>query len=85
MQSDNQHQQTQLARAMSAMSQSIGSELGLNGAQIIESMVYGLAMACADMASPENREVCITEASKLLLSYATQVTANTPPQSLATH
>lgn len=85
MQIDNQTQQTQLARAMSAISQGIGEELGLNGAQIIESMVYGLAMACADMTSPENRALCITEASKLLSTYATPVTVDSPLQSLATH
>lgn len=85
MKLNNQELQTYLAQAMSTMSQSIGDQFGLSGAATIEAMVYGLAMACADMTSPENRSLCITEASKLLLTYATPVTVDSPLQSLATH
>lgn len=85
MKHDTQAAQTQIARILSSMAQGVGTDAGLNGAQIVEAMVYGLAMACADMTSPENRAMCITEASKLLSSYANPVTVSTPLQSLATH
>lgn len=85
MKTDNRDQQNRLAVVLSGMAQGMGEELGLSGAETIEAMVYGLAMACADMTSPENRGLCITEASKLLLTYATPVTVDSPLQSLATH
>jgi hypothetical protein len=85
MKTDNHERQTQLARAMSAMGQTIGAEMGLSGAEIIEAMVYGLAMTCCDMTSPENRSLCVNEAAKLLSTYATPVTVTSPLQSLATH
>lgn len=85
MKPDTESIQGQLAASLCAMGQGVGASTGLTGAQIIESMVYGLAMACAEMTGPENRAMCITEAAKLLSSYADPMTVNTPLQSLATH
>lgn len=85
MKTDNRDRQTQLATAIAKIAMGLGEEIGLNGAEIIEATVYGLAMCCCDMTSPENRSECVNEAAKLLSTYATPVTVTSPLQSLATH
>jgi hypothetical protein len=85
MKTDNREKQTNLAVALARMAMGVGEEMGLSGAEIIEATVYGLAMTCCDMTSPENRSLCVNEAAKLLSTYATPVTVTSPLQSLATH
>lgn len=85
MQVDNRSKQAHLAIALSKIAAQLGEELNLNGAETIEATVYALAMTCCDFTQPQDRGLCITEASKLLLTYATPVTVDSPLQPISTH
>jgi hypothetical protein len=85
MKTDNREKQTDLAVTLAKVAMCAGEDMGLSAAEIIEATVYGLAMCCCDMTSPENRSECVNEAAKLLSTYATPVTVTSPLQSLATH